>query len=412
MDVLEPETSQPKVSWELYDDKRWLHIYAYSHSIVRWKRLLAHLFPGLRYMLAMIEKIHILVCWCLFIYCDQAHKSASKEEAVMIVSILFYEIKNPTKIETLDPSVLGHVQLLLQTRLKVFCSRVFDFDKSEKVNVKPDPTSLYLALMVDRVPESSSYIPPRYRPILSLLKSITRGVLRFPRPAIPVDLPACLLHRSDSSQRCDKSVEVDGCCCGWTYDSIPANLLSFFGYSAGDFARYHQFQSQETGLEGDDIPFDCRYALNLTSNEAGKEDFSVRKRMLVFEEALSVGIYHLLRSIEPLRPVTDIFARSEFHEDQLDHLARDIHPRLFTLLLQSAATLSHDFWISGGGGEVDTESTDELSHRFHAWASERRTVVDNLDIKRLIAVNLLQTVAALFKEPDDDMSSGDNSDSS
>ena len=422
MNILEPETSRPISFWGTFNDRRSLYVYSYSHSIVRWKRLLVHLFPSLQYILALIERLYISVCWRMFEYCDRAHKSASKEEAVIIVTIIFHEIKNPTEIETLDPSVLRHLQLLLQTRLKVFCSRIFDFDESEKVNVLPDSTSLYLAMMVNRVPELSSYIPPRYCAFLPLLKPVTLNLITIHNPAKPVDLPACRLRRSVISQRCDESVEVDGYCCdesvevdgyccGWTYQSIPASFVRSFAYSAREFVRYHQSQSQETGLGKDDVPFYCRYTLNLISKEAWKEDFSVRKKMLVFGEALSVGIYHLLRSIEPLRPVTDIITRTKFLQDQFDRLAKDVHPHLFTLLLQSVATMSDYLWMSGPGSEVDPESTDELSLRLHAWASERWTVVDRLGFRSIINMNLWRTIRMVLRESDDDMSSGDNSDS-
>ena len=78
----------------------------------------------------------------------------------MFVVLRSDTIMHPTEME-IDPAVVDHLQLALQTRLKIFCSRSFDFDESKGLTL--DSEKIRAAMMVDSLPELSSCLPPHYR---------------------------------------------------------------------------------------------------------------------------------------------------------------------------------------------------------------------------------------------------------
>ncbi len=206
------------------------------HNIVRWVRLLVFWIPKLQHDLVFFKCLYSYNCSYILDDCDQAHMSPHKDRAVMIVVLTFYEIKRLMETETLDLAVADHLLLALKDRLKIFCSRIFDFDESKEVT--RDRGRILAAKMVDCVPELSSCLPPHYRG-----RSWGSALLlKYDKPldssTVPSELPSCLLRRSNISECCYNKAQTDNCCCGWTFDSAPSGLLSFFGHSAKSFARY------------------------------------------------------------------------------------------------------------------------------------------------------------------------------
>ena len=194
-----------------------------------WERLLIFLIPKFQHDPAFFKTLYRSNCSYLFNDCDQAHRSPHKDRAVMVVVLTFYEIKRLMETETIDPTVAEHLRLALKDRLKIFCSRIFDFDESKEVT--RDRGHILAANMVDSVPELSSCLPPHYRG-----RSWGWGSklpLEYDMPLGPsaalLGLPSCLLHLSHSSECCDDNAQTDSCCCGWTLDSVPHGCLNCFG---------------------------------------------------------------------------------------------------------------------------------------------------------------------------------------
>ena len=143
-------------------EKIWENVfgmYDSFHGPTRWKRTLVHLFPNLGDDPAYFERLYRYVYSYLVNYCDQAHRSSHKDRAVMVV-VLFHGIKRLRETEMLDPAVTDHLQLALQGRLKIFCSRIFGFDASKRIMCDKE---YMLAAMVGSMPDLSSCLPPHYR---------------------------------------------------------------------------------------------------------------------------------------------------------------------------------------------------------------------------------------------------------
>ena len=205
-------------------------------EIVRWVRLLVFLIPKLQHDLALFKSLYRYNCSYLLDDCDQAHMSPHKHRAVMIVVLTYYEIKRLMESETSDRAVADHLLLALKDRLKIFCSRIFDFDESK--DFTRDREHILAAKMVDYMPELSSCLPPHYRGRSWGSDLLLKYDIPLDSSAVLLELPSCLLRRSDSSECCYDNAQTDNCCCGWAFDSAPSGLLSFFGHSANSFARY------------------------------------------------------------------------------------------------------------------------------------------------------------------------------
>ena len=255
------------------------------HDIVHWVRLLVFMIPKLQYDLAFFKSLYRYNCYYMFDDCDQAHMSPHKDRAVMSVVLTFYEIKRLMETEVIDLAVAEHLQLALKGRLKIFCSRIFDFDESKEVT--RDIGQILAARMVDSVPELSSCLPPHYR-------GRSWGsdlLLEYDKPldssTVPQELPSCLLRRSDSSECCYDNAQTDSCCCGWTFDSVPSGLLSFFGHSTKSFARDVHSKPWEAGLDRVGIPFDLYQAMKPVFRALCIDDLSLPRTMSIYEQALS-----------------------------------------------------------------------------------------------------------------------------
>ena len=58
----------------------YIHTYSLTHSILRWKRVLVYLVPGLQHVLALIERLYRYACLCMFEIFDGMHKWPHKHK--------------------------------------------------------------------------------------------------------------------------------------------------------------------------------------------------------------------------------------------------------------------------------------------------------------------------------------------
>ncbi len=348
-----------------------LSIYTYTQSIVRWKRVLVYLAPKLQHVLAFVERLYRCLCLRMLSSCDLVHRWPDKAEALLFVGVLYHEIKQLTEMETLNLSAVNHLQLALQNLLKVFCLRIFDFDKSRKVELSkalnlPDGMDIFCGEMVlDCLPELSGYLPLRYHGGSSTWKIGKRHLLLGHPPATPLDLPACLLRRSRSSESYYNKSQTNNCCCGWTFDSTPSSFLGFFGHSAPSFARYVHSGPHKISLENLEFPFDFRRAMNTVFGGPGIDDSNLRKRMKIFGGAVSFWLGISFRPISHMRKDVNIEATVKIPEGTVDHLANNIRPHVFAHILMLAVTTCHDFLDSERKGESNSKGFASLSKQFY-----------------------------------------------
>ena len=403
--MLNLELLGPIIFWKTagnYNGKL-IHSYALTLGLTRWKRPLVYLFPKLQHGLALAERFH-RYCWSYMLNCcDQAHRSPHKSQAVMVVVIVFYGIKRLREMDTFDPAVTDHLQLALQDRLKIFCSRIFDFDASKRIMCDEEKL---LAAMVGSVPELSSCLPPRYRHcLLSLDRPTIPYIIAFGYPETRLDFTSCLLRRSDGSKYCYDNTKTDSCCCGWTFDSIPLGFLGLFGHSASSFARYVHFGPREMSLGEVKVPWDPCQAINTVFGGPQIDDLSLRKRMMIFRAIMTFWLRHLFRLIDFSIENLDIHLTrkiGEIPEDQLDHLANNYRQRTFAHILRSAVIMYQDFWNSKREGETDAEDTVDLMFRFGLWLKEKRNSSEIEDFNRGFAeIHLERIVAQVFSDQDD-----------
>ena len=364
---LEPEAPKKYLFWKRSPNKMFL-LYTHVHSILRWKRPLVYLAPELQHSLTILEKIFGEISSFMFSYCDQVHRTPHKNAAVMVVVIIFYEITHLTRteMETSDPAEVDHLKLILQSRLRIFCSRVFNFDESKEL-VLGDTEGLQAAMMVNSVPELSSCLPPHYRGRWPKSDSYYHYSQVSDDATIPLDLPSCLMRRSDSSEYFYDSAQTDGCYCGWTFDSTHEGFLDFFGHSATSFARYVHSGSQKIGFGKAEVLFDPRQAMNTVFGELCLDGLGLHERRYILGASMSFLLRHSILTIDVLREVLN--STEDFPADTLHDTANEFRPHLFSLILRSAITMSHDFWNFRRKYEHDIKIDVVL---FGPWAESKR----------------------------------------
>ena len=338
-----------------------LWFYAFSHSIIRWKRVLLFLAPGLKRVLDLIEKLHKYLCLSVFEDCDQLHGHTNKFEAVMVCVTIFDEIKHhqfehhQMSMEILDSSARDHVQLLLKSRLKVFCSRVYDFDESKLNLSKIDKSeaNIKVAMVIARVPELSSCLPRRYQDPVWYWDAEFRRLLSIKKPST-AQLPACLLPRLDISDY------HDSCCCGRASDSAPPGFLSLFGHSARSFADFVHSGPQKISLREVEKDFDARQALNDVFGGQGIDSSSLNKRMIVFEKALYFSLQQVFGIIYVWTQHREIDLEKMFSTDKIDPAVEYFRSRVFVCILHWAVNMYHEIWSSVKMPKTSAEPSLEL----------------------------------------------------
>ncbi len=311
----------------------------------------------------------------MFHFCDLVHQHPHKAAAISFVGLVYDEVKHLTEMETLNISAVNHLQLALQNLLKVFCLRIFDFDKSKKVKLfkelnLPDENDRFCVEMtLDGVPELSGCLPPHYHGGSRTWNMKKQHFLLVHALATPSDLPACLLRRSDSSESNYDNLQTNDCCCGWTFDSTPPSFLSFFGHSASSFARYVHSGPQRISLDNLEVSFDTRQAMNTVFGGPEIDESSLGKRTSIFGGAVSLWLGMSFWVIKRLRKDVDIEATVKIPEGTVDHLTNNIRPHVFAYILMSAVTTCHDFLDSERKGETNSKGFASLSEQLYVMVS-------------------------------------------
>ena len=318
--------------------------------------------------------------------------TCDKESAVVAGVLVFKEIKHLTKTDKLDPSAVEHVQLALKTRLKILCSRIFDYDESTS---RQETFPKILINIINLVPELAFCLPPRHR----------QGFVPYFVPATPLDLSACLERRSDSSDNSCDDRQIDSCCCGWAFDSIPPVLRNLFGHSARSFAHCVHSGPQKLLLGGEELAFDIRQAMNEVFGGPWSDNSSLRKSTIVFASILSVLLWQL-------------FERSNYETEELINremlsgmfrsacLTEYYRPRFFVHLLRSAVVMYHEFWNLDRESETDAENSGVLWNHVYVWALERPDFGRG-DFLFGVSDILIRRMLVEMTGPDPDLSSGD-----
>ena len=74
----------------------------------------------------------------------------------------------------------------------------------------------------------------------------------------------------------------------------------------------------------------------------------------------------------------------ETQGEQLDRLAHKYRQQVFSLILRSAVTMYHDFWISAREGETHAESCDQLLLQFVSWKENREMGSEIVDFTKAL----------------------------
>ena len=340
-----------------------------TRNIVRWNRVLAYLVPGLQRGLASIEILHRYLWYTVLYLCDRMPKFSRDKDLAVIASVLvFEEIEHLTKNENPDPSAVYHVQLALKARLKVLCSRIFDFDNITLKNKDKIPATLLV--MINRVPELSFCLPGNCRIVADYIDKTKGDLLQFHIPATPLDLPACLLRRSGSSDDYYDDRQTENCFCGCAFDSTPPGFLSLFGHSTGSFARHLHSGPQKSSLVDGDLAVDTRQAMNIIFRRPWSDDSSLRKDMIVFASILSYLVWNLCAIINTATEEPD-YDPDTISKDDLDRIAAHCRPQFLTYLLLWVVAMHHEFCKSDGKSKTDVESSDEVWKQVRDWTLKR-----------------------------------------
>ena len=390
--------------------------YMYTSSILRWKSVLVFLVPEFQQFLAVIERFYRHLCRCALLISDRVHRLTCKYSAVLFSVLVLDDIQHLDETETSDSSVARQLQLILQSRLKVFYSRIWDFNKSKKFSREAENRLLLNFLfcvpglhccipphLLEKcVPGLHCYKPPHLIEKSKFLSSLIRDAIPIRLPAAPLGLPACLLRRSNSRENCYENAETDECCCGWAFDSIPT-LLGFFHISARSFARYIHCESQKNSLEGMGVASDLRKALNAVLQGPGIDNLILRKRMIIFGAAHVYWLGYSFRKIDHV--LSRLYGKSKDTDDRRYSLAKGFRPHIFAHILQSAIFTLHKFWNSRREGEADSKSPELLYFGFRMWMSKEKEM-DDAFVKKLL--KLLSSPDAMYRLPDDFNASSQN----
>lgn len=101
-----------------------MYLYSYAHSIVRSKKILLCIAPGLKHDIASIERLYRESCSKIFKFCDIPHYSTQMALAVLILYLVYDELHFAGKSKVLDPPLAEHLQSVVSMRLAVYSARI------------------------------------------------------------------------------------------------------------------------------------------------------------------------------------------------------------------------------------------------------------------------------------------------
>ena len=379
-----------------------IRFYLWTHSIVRWKRILVYVFPELHREFIFVEIFNRILCPAALYVCDRMHILSRDQDLAVIAGVLvFDEIQHLTKMEKPDPSAVDHVLLALKARLTVLCSRIFDLDDSTSKR----KVSVGLTMMINRVPELSFCLPPACRNIPDTWKVSPWGFLPFYIPATPLDLPECLQSRSDSSDYYYDDRQTNSCCCGWAFDSTPPFLLSLFGHSAQTFARYIHSGPRKISPRYEHLALDTRQAINTIFEGPWSDDSNLRKSMIIFSSILSFSLWRFLSVLDFATERPSMDPEMAFIKDRLDRIAEHCRPQFFDHLLWFAVFKYRRYRNSEAESETEGEQSKEVWNQVHDWVLKTHESEDRDFVFGVLDILNSSFSAVANKSDDPDLSS-------
>jgi hypothetical protein len=312
-----------------------LALWTYSHSIVRWKKLLLYLTPELCEVVGIFEKAEKALLSRVF-ECFEDVQSSDKRILIGLLVLMSDEVQRLRTTQRLDASLADHLQLAIKNRLQVFCTGVLDLHPPKKPRKKL--RNLWLAQMIDYNRETSSCLPPHYRGYSDAIWLTVHEEARRHLDPNSLNFTSCLVSRSNSAKGHHDSAQIDRCCCGWISDSIPAGVLNLFGFSAKTFLRYFHSESA-IGLGIPRLTSEDHKVTNTMLRSWYLENVSLLYKMTIFHEAFRV-------SLEVAIERTLYFNDNEaitLSQDQLLAHAGSHREMLFIYVLETASEIMQAF---------------------------------------------------------------------
>ncbi len=391
MDTLEPLRLRAHLS------SMTTNFYTYAHSIVRWKEAILYIVPEMGRVIAFFERLfrdtYLNVCKL----CDHMFKSARKESALIWTARILDEVQylRGSGLPEREPLLAESIIPALESRLKVLCAQLFDFDPPKKSISKL--RNQELAMLPHYQKTTSSFLPQHYCPFQSspYIYWAVREELPPRGTTIQWDSPPCLLSRANSNKSGYDTLQTDHCgyiCfCGWMFDSLPSGLLSFFNQSAQSFAHHFHAKEWTIGFAGEKPAFEAHHILHAMFNptyikqiisQEGMAIVNLQKKMLIFRQALKVSLRHLIMGI---RSVKQLSTTKQLSEAQLQVQVEGYRQVMLFNILRSAVFIYYAFIESDGRTETGAESVHDLIVDFIRWQ------IDSPEVKEA-ATGLLHEV--------------------
>jgi len=207
------------------------HWQSYFHSIVHLKKILLYMKPEFREIVGLVEQTEMLALSIMFSHFENLTDSKLQ---LLVLLHLFDDVQRLGKICELDAAIANELQIAMKSRLQALCTKFFDFGypKKPRKNLK----NLRLASVLNSNEETSSCLPPHYHGSSHFLWVELKTMEHVKRDTL--NSTPCLLSRSNNIDGYRDITQTGHCSCGWISDSIPTEILQWFGFSTKTFLRY------------------------------------------------------------------------------------------------------------------------------------------------------------------------------
>ncbi len=339
-----------------------ISLYTYAHSIVRWKEAILYVAPEMGRIIAFFEILFRSCFLHMCKLCDHTFKSAQKDLALILNTLILDEAQYLRESGILEPLVAESIIPALESRLKVLCAQISDIDLPEKPMRKLELQNLALTLY-DRT-TTSSFLPPHYCSPQGTPYTdwAVREEWSPPGTTVQWDAPPCLLSRDNSDKSSYDTVQTDQCCyncgCGWMFDSLPSGVLSFFDQCTLSFAQFFH------AIESDIMPALFGPA-DIEEMKSQKElaIVKLRKKRVIFRQALNKSVFSSFLVLHELKQRSTTMKLSE---DQLGVIAGIYRPAVLFLVIETAV-LKYTAFIECDGKIAGAENVQQLIAHFIDW---------------------------------------------
>ena len=290
-----------------------LTFFTYAHSIVRWKETILYIVPEMGRVISYFEELFRVSSLAVCKICDHTYKSGPRDAALIWTALLLDEAKHGREsgIPERQPLLAESIIPALESRLKVLCTQLFDFDPPKKSI--SELRNQELAMFSLYQPTTRPFLPPHYRSPRQSRAHVDWAVWdEVPPPGTTVqwDSPPCLRSRANGNKTGYDTLQTDHCgyicCCGWMFDSLPSGLLSFFNQSAQSFAHHFHAKEWKIGFAGEEPVLEAHHIMHAMFDATDIEQMisqkrtaivNLRKKMSIFRQALKVSLRHIFFAI-------------------------------------------------------------------------------------------------------------------